>query len=353
MFKKDLFQPQANDKETFLAVFESYKTWIYDYIKNNKGITFNQYMKESEVQSKAMSDIFLRYNYLSNVKKTDEVSELYEFMVTEYEKYSDPFSQDPIHYEFIKSLVTENETEDRLKKRYIEAFEKSGIDLPKDKQDELNAISQELSTAQMLFSKNLIDSKKEWSYVLTPEVKATLSEKDLESFKEIDGQLVMKFNQNAMGDIMVKSPSDELKKVIYESSGYPGSPRSNFDNTEVTKNILNLKQRIATIMGYKSYTEMALEDRMAPTYDVVTNFLGRIKEKCNRWQKLNMKPLTSLLRMNLVWILFQNGTVDSTATLKKKNYLITNSTWNVLISIKTVYLKVFLIWLKNSLALLL
>lgn len=296
MFDKDLFQPKANDKETFLAVFESYKTWIYDFIKNNKGMKFNAYMKESDIQSKAMSDIFLRYNYLSNVKKTDEVSELYEFMVTEYEKYSDPFSQDPVHYEFIKSLVTENETEERLKKRYIEAFEKSGIDLPKDKQDELNAISQELSTAQMLFSKNLIDSKKEWSYTLTPEVKATLSEKDLESFKEIDGELVMKFNQNAMGDIMVKSPSDELKQIIYEASGYPGSPRSNFDNTEVTKKILSLKQQIAAIMGYKSYTEMALEDRMAPTYDVVTNFLGRIKEKMQPLAKVEYEALNQFAK---------------------------------------------------------
>jgi oligopeptidase A len=148
----------------------------------------------------------------------------------------------------------------------------------------------------MLFSKNLIDSKKEWSYTLTPEVKVTLSEKDLESFKEIDGELVMKFNQNAMGDIMVKSPSDELKQIIYEASGYPGSPRSNFDNTEVTKNILSLKQQIAAIMGYKSYTEMALEDRMAPTYDVVTNFLGRIKEKMQPLAKVEYEALNQFAK---------------------------------------------------------
>lgn len=296
MFSKDLFEPKANDKETFLAVFESYKLWIYDYIKNNKGIKFKDYKKEEDIQSKALSDIFIRYSYLSSVKKTDEISDFYEFMVMEYEKHSDPFSQDPEHYEFIKSLVTENETEERLKKRYLESFEKSGINLPKEKQDELNAISQELSSAQMLFSKNLIDSKKEWSYTLTPEVKATLSEKDLEAFKEVDGQLVMKFNQNTMGDLMVKSTSDELKKIIYEASGYPGSPRSNFDNTEVTKKILNLKQSIATIMGYKSYTEMALEDRMAPTYETVATFLNRIKEKMQPLAKVEYEALNSFVK---------------------------------------------------------
>jgi len=296
MFNKDLFEPKATDKETFLSVFENYKLWIYDYIKNNKGIKFKDYKKEEDIQSKALSDMFIRYSYLSSVKKTDETSDFYEFMIKEYEKHSDPFSQDPEHYEFIKSLITENETEERLKKRYLESFEKSGINLPKDKQDELNAISQELSSAQMLFSKNLIDSKKEWSYVLTPEVKATLSETDLEAFKEIDGQLVMKFNQNTMGDLMVKSTSDELKKILYEASGYPGSPRSNFDNTEVTKKILNLKQSIANIMGYKSYTEMALEDRMAPTYETVAQFLNRIKEKMQPLAKVEYEALNRFVK---------------------------------------------------------
>lgn len=296
MFDKDLFQPKENDKETFLTTFENYKNWVYAYIKDNKGIKFSEYMKEADVQSKAMSDIFMRYSYLSSVQKTNAVSELYEFMITEYKKHADPFSQNTEHYEFVKSLVTENEVEERLKKRYIEGFEKSGIALPKEKQEELNAISQELSTTQMLFSKNLIDSKKEWSYTLTPEVKATLSEKDLESFKEIDGQLVMKFNQNAMGDIMLKSPSDEFKQIIYEASGYAGSPRSNFDNTEVTKKIVSLKQAIAKIMDYKSYTEMALEDRMAPTYDVVTHFLDRIKEKMQPLAKVEYEALNQFVK---------------------------------------------------------
>lgn len=296
MFNKDLFQPKPNDKEEFLNTLETYKTWIYDYIKNNKGVLFKSYMKEADLKSKNLSDFFIRYNYLSSVKKTDAVSELHEFMITEYEQFSDPFSQDPDHYEFIKSLVTQNEVEDRLKKRYVEGFEKSGIDLPKEKQDELNAISQELSAAQMLFSKNLIDSKKEWSYTLTPDVESTLSAKDLEAFVDIDGKLVMKFNQNIMSDIMVKSPSDEFKKIVYEASGYPGSPRSNFDNTEVTKKILGLKQSIAHIMGYKSYAEMALEDRMAPTYETVTSFLGRIKNKMQPLAKVEYDALNHFVK---------------------------------------------------------
>jgi len=283
MFNKDIFVVKASDKIDFVNTMENYKNWVYKYIEENKGITISQYLQDSDTQEKTIEEIFTRYNFLSSVQKTEAVNETYEFLIAEYQNFSNPFNQDPLYYEFIKSLKTESVIDERLKERYLKGFEHSGINLSKEDQLKLNELRQELSTLSMTFSKNLIDSKKEWSYVLTDDVKSTLSEKDLAYFKSIDNQLVLKFNQNDMGDIMTKSESDALKQIVYTASDYPGSPKSSFDNTLVTKRIHTLKQSIAKILGYSNYTALALEDRMAESYYTITSFLSRIEEK--------MKPL--------------------------------------------------------------
>lgn len=296
MFDKNLLVPKESDKQDFITALAAHKEWIYEYMKNNKGVSISQYIKDDKNNEVIIEDLFNRYSYLSSVKKTQEVSEFYDFMLAEYQAFSNPFMQDPIHYEFIQSLTTESEIDERLKERFIKGFKKSGIHLSKSDQIKLNDMKQELSKASLLFSKNLVDSKKEWSYVLTDDVKSTLSEEELAYFENIDDKLVLKFNQNVMSDILTKSKSDLLKKIIYDASDYPGSSRSNFDNTEITKNILKLKQNIAKILNYSNYTELALDDRMAKNYGIVTNFLSKIEEKMKPLAHTEFKALNDFVK---------------------------------------------------------
>jgi Zn-dependent oligopeptidases len=180
----------------------------------------------------------------------------------------------------------------RLKERYLKSFKDSGLNLDKESQLKLNNLRELLSKSGLEYNENIINSKKEWSYELTPEIKTELTEDELSLFEEVDNKLVLKYNQNAMGDILVKSKSSAFKKIIYDAFNYPASSKSNFDNTKVTKEILRLKQEIAQILGYKYYTELALKDRMAGSFETVSSFLDSIKEKVkplalNEFNQLN------------------------------------------------------------------
>lgn len=278
MFDKNIFVINSNDKEVFDAELAKYKDWSYDYVKNNLGISYKKYSNDFEENFKNLNNLFIKYAYLSSVKKTEEVIEIYQHMITAYNDYSSPFSQDKNNFEFVKSVVAETDEEKYLLEKEIEGFEYSGMDLSEEKQKELNDLRQELSKSQILFNKNLVDSKNEWFYELTDDVKNTLSEKDLGYFKDVDGKMILKYNQNIMSDISVETLSEPLRKIVYDVSNYPGSPKSNFDNTEITKKILGLKHNIAKILGYENYSHITLKDRMAENYENVSKFLEKMKD---------------------------------------------------------------------------
>lgn len=295
MYSKDYFVVKATDKADFDKFLSDYKVQMEDLYMNNKEITVQEFMDLERSFGKNLTEIFNKYSYLSNVQNTDEVNGNYEYMIGEYQKYSNPLSQNRDYYEFIKSLTPEDAIDSKIKKDYLKSFEDNGFNLSVQDQEKLNALKEELSKESIKYGNNILNSKKEWSYVLTDDIKSQLSDVDLKEFKEENGVLTLKYNANAMHDLIVKSKSSDFRKIIYDAMKYPASKKSNFDNTEVAKRILQLKQAIANILGYKNYTEATLEDRMANSYEKVTGFLKNIEEKIKPLAKKESKELDAFI----------------------------------------------------------
>jgi oligopeptidase A len=283
MYSKEYFVVKETDQEDFKKALDSYKNWLESYIVEQKGVSISKFIEDNNKQYAPLEALFNKYSYLTGIQNTDVVAKNFENMITEYQQFSNPMGQSEEYFKFTDSLTTDGDVEERLKERYLKSFKDSGLNLDKESQSKLNNLKEKLSKASLKYSDNIIKSKKEWSYELSDDLSKELTEEELALFIEVDGKKVLKFNQNVMGDILVKSKSPEFKRIIHEAFKYPASSKSNFDNTEITNEILSLKQSIAQTLGYNYYTEMALKDRMAGSYETVSGFLNKIKNK--------MKPL--------------------------------------------------------------
>lgn len=327
MFDKNIFVINATDKAVFDKELAHVKEWSYEFVKNNKGITYKESADAFKEKFAVIEDLFTKYGYLSNVQKTDQVIDFYQYMIQEYNDFNGPFSQDKDNFEFVKSLVISNDEERYIWEKEIEGFTDSGLNLSPENQTKLNELRQELSKKSMDFGKNLIESKKEWKYVLTDDVKSTLSKEDFEYFESIDGQLVLKYNANTLGDIAVKSKSEALRKIVFDSHDYPASPQSNYDNTAVTKDILRLKQEIAKLLGYKNYADKVLTDRMASNYETVSSFLEKMKDKMKPLAKIEYEALDSFMKNEYGLVDVPKWNRAFYANLKKEKEL--NYTFNM------------------------
>ncbi|CAK4616478.1 unnamed protein product [Aphanomyces euteiches] len=64
-----------------------------------------------------------------------------------------------------------------------------------------------------------------------------------------------------------------------------------FDNTPVILETLQLRQERANLLGYASFAEMNLADKMAPTVDVVQEMLRELRDKCFAVASVEMREL--------------------------------------------------------------
>lgn len=71
-----------------------------------------------------------------------------------------------------------------------------------------------------------------------------------------------------------------------------------FDNTEIVKKIVDLRIKIANILGYETYADYALEERMAKSKTTVDNFIMQLLEPSMEFAKKDVADVLAYAKKN-------------------------------------------------------
>ena len=167
--------------------------------------------------------------------------------------------------------------------KIYDAFVNSGIALCKGKRQRFNQIKEELAQLKLQFSKNLVNETKDFHLLIT-------DERDISGLPEINVQQAAEkaidngttgwwFDLYAPSYIPFMSyiKNRNLRKEMYMAYNTRCSKAQN-NNAEICKTIVNLKRELAQILGYKSYAEYVLKNRMAERVENVDAFLDNLKK---------------------------------------------------------------------------
>lgn len=278
MINKNYFVINEKDKDNFDHFFNIYKNELMNIIKENNQKDFESFSQTIDVLIEPVEAILNKYSLLDNIKKSKEVSELYEYMNEQLQDFFSPLMQNKDYYELIKKLNVKDFYDNVAKDKILKAFEKKGFLLSEIEREKLNENSKLLMKKTMLFSDNIVNSKKEWVYVLTEDLKTTLNDKELSYFDQQGNELILKYKDNDFNKILQESSNSNFKKIIYDAINYPASPNSNYDNTQLLNGILNLRKERANILGKSNFSKLVLEDRMAKESDNVIDFLTKMHD---------------------------------------------------------------------------
>ncbi len=225
--------------------------------------------------------------HITSVKSTSELRATEQELLPELSDFSTKINQDEKLYELFKQLKfgPEYKTYSAAQRRSIDltiqAFELSGVNLPKDKKEKLAAINSELSVLTSKFEENILKS--------TDEFKLNVS--DINELSGIPDNMVAIFADNAkkasidgwriglsapeVGAILKYANSQDLRYKIYRAYQTRASDQGNqaFDNTNNMQKILKLRAEKANILGYKNYAEVALVTKMAKSVSEVDAML--------------------------------------------------------------------------------
>ncbi len=136
-------------------------------------------------------------------------------------------------------------------KKHFEAFEREGIGLSEEDQNELREINALISQKTQKIGNNILAESN--------------------AFKERFG-----FSVSSYGEKMTTTEDEELRRQYFEAYSMRGHNGNENDNCALVLEVMNLRIRKANILGYKTPAEQILSDKMAGCSETVDRFLADI-----------------------------------------------------------------------------
>lgn len=253
--------------------------------------TWEMLFDEKYTSQSHLSVVFHSLSHLKSIQDTQEVRDIYNKhlpLIQQFQFESNHIDERP--FQIIKHYLTTEDYKNLnpLKKKIVdkmyEGYVLSGALLPIEKKQELQEIDEKLSLLAVKFSQNVVDDKdsREWlieDKMLLDGVPDRIIKKAHEQaqLKEKNGYL-FNLSEGTAEELLIWANKEEIRKMIYEGSSQIAN-NDKFDNSEITKEILQLKQKQATILGFKTYAEQSLHDKMVKDPQKVLDFLEDLKQK--------------------------------------------------------------------------
>ena len=279
--------------EHYLPAFEAgiaeAKTEIDAIIANEEEPTFENTIEAMEYAGETLNNVASIFYNLMEANTNDEMQQIAEKlspMLTEYEMYvslSAPlFERVKTVYEKRNELGLDKDQMKILENNY-KGFVRGGANLSDEDKELYSKWSEELSLATLQFSKNVLAATNAYVLNITDEADLaglpefvrtmaaeTAAEKGLEGW-------AFTLDAPSYSPFLKYSENRELRRQIwtaYNTRAIGGE----FDNTEIVKKIVDLRIRIANILGYETYADYALEERMAKSKTTVNEFIMNLLE---------------------------------------------------------------------------
>ena len=277
--------------EHYLPAFEQgikeAKEEIDAIVNNPEEPTFENTVEAMEYAGSTLERVSGIFFNLMEADTNDEMQEIAEKvspMLTEYSMYVNLneklFQRVKAVYEKKESLGLEKDQMRILENSY-KGFVRGGANLSDEDKKTYSRISEELSLASLSYGKNLLAATN--AYTLNVTDSASLDglpsyvvEAAAETAKEkgLEGW-AFTLDYPSYSPFMKFSRCRDLRRQIYMAYNTRAVEGEN-SNVENVRKIASLRLQEANILGYKTYADYALEDKMAKDTPTVEKFLAEL-----------------------------------------------------------------------------
>ena len=234
-----------------------------------------------------VSSVF--YNLLS-AESNDEMMEISQRLSPKMSEHSNYINLNEKLFERVKHVYEDRNELDltneqkRLVEKYYEGFENSGATLTHEGKEKYRALSMELSKATLEFGQNNLRETNAYEMLLTDvDDLAGLPQSVIDAAaakaksKDKEGWVFDLTGPSYIGFMQYSSRRD-LREKLYMAYNTKNVQGGQFDNRENVEKIVNTRLEIANLLGYDSYSDYVLKNRMAKSAEGVFELLGKLAE---------------------------------------------------------------------------
>ena len=299
--------------EHYLPAFEQgiaeAKAEIDAIVANQEEPTFENTIEAMEYAGQTLNkvaSIFYAVMEAHTDETKQEIAEKISPMLTEYSMYvslnNDLFQRVKAVYEKKDELGLDKDQMTLLEDNY-KGFVRGGANLSDEDKAVYSKLSEELSLTTLQFSKNVLAATNAYTLHVTdstelgglPEFVKTMAA-ETAAEKGLEGW-AFTLDYPSYSPFLKYSTNRELRKQVwmaYNTRAIGGE----HDNTEIVKKIIDLRIKIANILGYETYADYALEERMAKNKQTVDEFVMQLLEPSMAFAKKDVADVLAYAKKN-------------------------------------------------------
>ena len=278
-------------REGMLKGLEEQKAEIEAIINSTEEPTFENTIKVLDQGGELLRKVRGTFGPLSSGSATDETRALQKEMSPIFSAHSDDIYLNPTLFAKVKSVYDNKEKfnltkeENTVLQNIYDRFVDGGALLNDEQKAELRKLNTELSMLQLQFGQNLThETNKTFVTVETVEELDGLPQANIDAAAKMaeangqPGKYMFNMQRPSCNPVLQYCHNRELREKVYNAYYNRGNVGNEYDNKEISRQIVTLRLQKANLMGYKNYAEMALKDRMAKTPEAVYNLLDQVWE---------------------------------------------------------------------------
>lgn len=279
----------------FIEGIKQHEEEISTITNNTDAPTFENTILAYDKSGKLLTKVSKVFFNVKSANTNDQMQIIAEKITPMLSAHYDNISMNAKLFERIKSVYENRDSskldpqQKRVVEKYFRDFERDGANLPKDKQDLLKKINQELAMLSVKFGKNLLaETNENFSLVIdNKEDLAGLPESVISAAAETaksegkEGKWVFKLNKPSMIPFLQYADNRDLRQKLYMGYVMRGNNNNANDNKQLVLDMIQLRAEKAQLLGFDNYASYVIDENMAKTTGAVDEFLSKLMVAAN------------------------------------------------------------------------
>jgi len=289
-------------KPAFEQAIEMGKAQIEAIVSNPEEPDFQNTILALELAGKELGNISTIFFNLNSANTNDTMQQIALEVSPMLSEYSNDIILNQGLFKKVKQVYDNrmqmelNPEQLRLTEESYKGFARNGANLQGEAREQFRAINKELSQLSLLFGQNVLAATNAYTLNITDSSQLEglpefLVESAKSEAKERGTQgWVFTLQAPSYGPFMQYSNNRQLREKMWRAYNSK-SLNDQYDNQDIVKKIVSLRQQKASLLGYPTHAAYVLEDNMAKDPETVVNFLDQLLSKTMPYAKKEVSEI--------------------------------------------------------------
>ncbi|WP_319503889.1 M3 family metallopeptidase [Bacteroides graminisolvens] len=277
-------------------------------INNPEAPTFANTIVAYEKSGKFLDRVTTVFGNLRSAETNDDLQKIAQKMIPLLSEHSNNISLNEKLFQRVKAVYKQKSKlsltieQAKLLDDIYDGFVRRGANLQGEARNKYRELSKKLSTLTLQFGENNLKETNNFQLVLTQkEQLAGLPEGIVEAAaqtareKGVEGWVIT-LHAPSYVPFMTYASNRELRKELYMAYNTKCTKDNEFNTLEIVKDLVNIRMQIAQLLGYKSYADYTLKERMAENSKNVYKLLDQLLDAYTPTAKAEYNEVQELAR---------------------------------------------------------